>query len=46
MDEEIDIVSLAKKASLSPFYYQRLFSRLVIKTVSEYVKIHKYGDLA
>ncbi len=41
LDEEIDIVSLAKMASLSPFYYQRLFSRLVKKPVAEYVKLRR-----
>ncbi|GAU78837.1 helix-turn-helix domain-containing protein [Fusibacter sp. 3D3] len=38
LEEEIDIVRLAEMASLSPFYYQRLFSRLVKKPVAEYVK--------
>ena len=41
LDEEIDIVNLAKIASLSPFYYQRLFSRLVKKPVAEYVKLRR-----
>jgi len=41
LDEEIDIENLAKIASLSPFYYQRLFSRLVKKPVAEYVKLRR-----
>ncbi len=41
MDEEIDIVSLAAMASLSPFYYQRLFSRLVKKPTAEYIKLRR-----
>lgn len=41
LDEEVDIDNLAKIASLSPFYYQRLFSRLVKKPVAEYVKLRR-----
>ncbi len=41
LDEEINIEELAKRASLSPFYYQRLFSRLVKKPVAEYVKLRR-----
>ncbi len=41
LHEEIDIVNLAKMASLSPFYYQRLFRRLVKKPVAEYVKLRR-----
>ena len=41
LDEEIKIDDLAKIASLSPFYYQRLFSRLVKKPVAEYVKLRR-----
>ncbi len=41
LDEEINIEGLAKLASLSPFYYQRLFSRLVKKPVAEYVKLRR-----
>lgn len=41
LGEEIDIVNLAKRASLSPFYYQRLFSRLVKKPVAEYIKLRR-----
>ena len=41
LNEEISIKSLAKMASLSPFYYQRLFSRLVKKPVIEYIKLRR-----
>ena len=41
LGEEISIESLAKLASLSPFYYQRLFSRLVKKPVAEYIKLRR-----
>lgn len=39
--EEISIEGLAKMAALSPFYYQRLFSRLVKKPVIEYIKLRR-----
>lgn len=32
INDEIDIEQLAKESALSPFYFQRLFSRLVKKT--------------
>lgn len=41
LDEEINIESLAKMASLSQFYYQRLFSRLVKKPVAEYMRLRR-----
>ncbi|RCX17213.1 AraC family transcriptional regulator [Anaerobacterium chartisolvens] len=41
LDDEINIESLSKMASLSPFYYQRLFSRLVKKPVAEYIKLRR-----
>lgn len=41
LSEEISIDSLAKMAALSPFYYQRLFSRLVKKPVAEYIKLRR-----
>lgn len=41
LGEEIHIEALAKMAALSPFYYQRLFSRLVKKPVAEYVKLRR-----
>lgn len=39
--EEIQIEELAEIASLSLFYYQRLFTRLVKKPVREYVKLRR-----
>ncbi|HBG5345433.1 TPA: AraC family transcriptional regulator [Clostridioides difficile] len=41
LSEEISINELANKANLSPFYYQRLFKRLVNKTVMEYIKLRR-----
>lgn len=41
LQEEIHIEDLAQIASLSPFYYQRLFKRLVKKTVNEYIKLRR-----
>ena len=38
---DISIEELAQIASLSPFYYQRLFARLVKKPVREYIKARK-----
>ncbi|MNC09601.1 Regulatory protein SoxS [compost metagenome] len=39
--EDIEIGVLAETASLSLFYYQRLFSRLVRKPVREYMKLRR-----
>lgn len=41
LSEEIEIEPLAQLASLSMFYYQRLFSRLVKKPVKEYIKLRR-----
>ncbi len=41
ISEEIAIADLAEVASLSQFYYQRLFSRLVKKPVNEYIKLRR-----
>lgn len=41
LNEDISIESLAKMAALSPFYYQKLFRRLVKKPVAEYVKLRR-----
>lgn len=41
MTENIEIETLAQIAALSPFYYQRLFSRLVGKPVREYTKLRR-----
>lgn len=43
---QIDIEHLARTAHLSPFYYQRLFSRLVGKPVMEYVKLRRLANAA
>ncbi len=39
--KDIKIDYLAKLASLSQFYYQRLFSRLIKKPVNEYIKLRR-----
>lgn len=41
LGEEINPLSLAKMAALSPFYYQRLFRRLVKKPVAEYIRLRR-----
>lgn len=41
ISEEIKIETLAQLASLSQFYYQRLFCRLVKKPVNEYIKLRR-----
>lgn len=41
LGEEVKIEKLARMASLSPFYYQRLFHRLIKKPVAEYVKLRR-----
>lgn len=41
LDGDISIEELSDKAALSPFYYQRLFSRLVKKPVAEYIKLRR-----
>jgi AraC family transcriptional regulator len=41
LSSEIKIETLAGIAALSPFYYQRLFARLVRKPVLEYVKLRR-----
>ena len=41
IENEIDIEFLANMAFLSPFYYQRLFARLVKKPVREYIKLRR-----
>lgn len=39
--ENIETEKLAKEVSLSPFYFQRLFKRLVHKPVQEYIKLRR-----
>lgn len=41
LDEDIHIEYLAELAALSPFYYQRLFRRLVKKPVGEYIRLRR-----
>lgn len=46
LSERIEIEKLADTAHLSPFYYQRLFRRLVGKPVMEYVKLRRLANAA
>lgn len=46
ISEEMRIEDLAKLASLSQFYYQRLFSRLVKKPVNEYIKLRRLAKVS
>lgn len=46
LSEEIGIHKLAQMASLSPFYYQRLFRRLVGKPIMEYIKLRRLAKAA
>lgn len=41
LDEDIHITQLASICGLSKYYYQRLFFRLVGKTVGEYIKLRR-----
>lgn len=41
LTDEFTIKGLAEIASLSPFYFQRLFTRLVRKPVNEYIKLRR-----
>ena len=41
LEEELSVEELSKMAALSPFYYQRLFSRLVKKPVAEYIRLRR-----
>jgi len=41
LGEELTVEDLAKIAQLSPYYFQRLFRRLVGKPVMEYVKLRR-----
>ncbi len=41
LTEDISIEQLAKEAALSPYYYQRLFNRLVKKPVKEYIQLRR-----
>ena len=46
LEEEIKIETLADVAALSPFYFQRLFKRLVHKPVQEYIKLRRLDKAA
>ncbi len=46
LPERIEIENLAASAQLSPFYYQRLFSRLVGKPIMEYIKLRRLANAA
>jgi methylphosphotriester-DNA--protein-cysteine methyltransferase len=39
LSENIKIETLANVAALSPYYFQRLFGRLVKKSANEYVRL-------
>lgn len=41
LDSNLDINTLSKQINLSAFYYQKLFHRLVGKSVMEYVKLRR-----
>lgn len=41
ISEELNIDYLAKLSMLSPYYFQRLFSRLVKKPLNEYIKLRR-----
>lgn len=41
LTEELDIESIAAKAALSPFYYQRIFGALCGMTVGEYIRARR-----
>lgn len=44
--KRIDIDELSKLSYLSPFYYQRFFSRLVGKPVMEYIRLRRLANAA
>ena len=44
--DEISIETLADIANLSPYYYQRLFKRLVKKSVFEYTRLRRLAQSA
>lgn len=46
LGDEIRMDDLARHAALSPFYFQRLFHRLVGKPVQEYVKLRRLAGAA
>jgi AraC family transcriptional regulator len=44
LSEELTIETLANAVGLSPFYFQRLFGRLVKKPVNEYIKLRRLAQ--
>lgn len=46
LTDKIEMEELAAVAYLSPFYFQRLFNRLVGKTVMEYIKLRRLANAA
>ncbi|BCJ95826.1 AraC family transcriptional regulator [Anaerocolumna cellulosilytica] len=46
LNQGIRIETLAEIANLSPFYFQKLFKRLVNKTPMEYVKLRRLARIA
>lgn len=46
LKEPVEIERLANQAHLSPFYYQKLFHRLVGKPVMEYAKLRRLSHVA
>ncbi|WP_297133730.1 helix-turn-helix transcriptional regulator, partial [Terrisporobacter sp.] len=45
LQEDISAERLADMVSLSPFYFQRLFKRLVNKPLQEYVKLRRMSKI-
>ena len=41
LSNELDIVEAARKAALSPFYYQRIFGAMCGMTVGEYIRARR-----
>ena len=46
LPEELNIEEIAKKAGLSPFYYQRIFGALCGMTVGEYIRARRMTTAA
>lgn len=46
MEHELNVEELANIANLSPFYFQKLFKRLVGKTAIEYIKFRRLSKAA
>jgi AraC family transcriptional regulator len=46
LESQISIEELSEIANLSPFYFQRLFKRLVDKSVMEYIKLRRLAKIS